>query len=713
MGGSEKHAKSKQNPQSKKLSNDNDEENHHPPETETTEPDSELVQAEYYPTPRKCDQNPGLGQTSSNGDSSKNNDTSNVNLKPSVSTDFDMKNLKYYSEQQLEELLRKKLEMIYNEAYVRLICHGYSHDVVLKAILTNGHGFGDMDIVTNIVQNSLNYIKTGFVLDDGTYKQGQQVFGDMKMLVKNSLAVMIYLLRQVRPNLIKRDAMRCLLMSNFHLGLSSTMKVPFSTDECEGQVAEDDSLVNASPEVCEVQSNKLSGDGQSDDLGKNGPSENLGFWLDRKFNVVKSLKHTPSLEARLKINIETFAAACRATVKMSPKMQATEASLPRKKSTEPLEWEDSCMVKLILGGFGDLRLNEQSEIESLDPKIEIISSLVQNIKDIKQQVKDRKEWAQKKVVQAAKKLSHDLSEIKMLRIENGGERQAKNDGEEVNKEALKKLVQLENALRRAGCQADLAKLANRNISAKNAEIRAEVEAFKLSASESDKMCMEVGSRENKCLKKILAMEKQNNKYREEIEGEKKKSSHLHQQLLDLKKAQEETEVMWRQEVKAKELAIAHVKEEQRLKKEVEVDIKRKHGALRQKMDLDYQRCKDDKQQLEQEISSLQLSLDSSNPNHLQDVSIMKESEHARPEEDTVEVMLPDLSELLNFSEEEIIHDRICLICMENEVSVVFLPCAHQVLCANCTENHCKNAEAKCPCCQGPIAQTIRVYGTSF
>ncbi|KAG6680022.1 hypothetical protein I3842_13G018700 [Carya illinoinensis] len=602
MGGSEKHAKSKQNPQSKKLSDDNDEENHHPPETETTEPDSELVQAEYYPTPRKCDQNLGLGQTSSNGDSSKNNDTSNVNLKPSVSTDFDMKNLKYYSEQQLEELLRKKLEMIYNEAYVRLICHGYSHDVVLKAILTNGHGFGDMDIVTNIVQNSLNYIKTGFVLDDGTYKQGQQVFGDMKMLVKNSLAVMIYLLRQVRPNLIKRDAMRCLLMSNFHLGLSSTMKVPFSTDECEGQVAEDDSLVNASPEVCEVQSNKLSGDGQSDDLGKN--------------------------------------AACRATVKMSPKMQATEASLPRKKSTEPLEWEDSCMVKLILGGFGDLRLNEQSEIESLDPKIEIISSLVQNIKDIKQQVKDRKEWAQKKVVQAAKKLSHDLSEIKMLRIENGGERQAKNDGEEVNKEALKKLVQLENALRRAGCQADLAKLANRNISAKNAEIRAEVEAFKLSASESDKMCMEVGSRENKCLKKILALEKQNNKYREEIEGEKKKSSHLHQQLLDLKKAQEETEVMWRQEVKAKELAIAHVKEEQRLKKEVEVDIKRKHGALRQKMDLDYQRCKDDKQQLEQEISSLQLSLDSSNPNHLQDVSIMKESEHARPEEDTVEFYVP-------------------------------------------------------------------------
>lgn len=168
--------------------------------------------------------------------------------------------------------------------------------------------------------------------------------------------------------------------------------------------------------------------------------------------------------------------------------------------------------------------------------------------------------------------------------------------------------------------------------------------------------------------------------------------------------------MWRQEVKAKELAIAQVQEELRLKEEVEANMKRKQHALHQKMELDSQRCKDDVQRLEMEISHLELSLDSSNPHYQQDVFFTGELGLARPErDDALEIMLPDS---LDLSEEEVIHDRVCLICMENDASIVFLPCAHQVLCANCTENHCNNVQAKCPCCQDPIAQRIRVYGLS-
>lgn len=170
--------------------------------------------------------------------------------------------------------------------------------------------------------------------------------------------------------------------------------------------------------------------------------------------------------------------------------------------------------------------------------------------------------------------------------------------------------------------------------------------------------------------------------------------------------------MRRQEVKAKELAIAQVQEELRLNEEVEANIKRKQDALSQKMALDSQRCKDDMLRLEKEISHLELSLDSSNPHYQRDVFFTGELGPTRPERDALEIMLPDLSELIDLSEGEVIHDRVCLICMENDASIVFLPCAHQVLCANCTEDHCKNVEAKCPCCQDPIAQRIRVYGAS-
>ena len=169
--------------------------------------------------------------------------------------------------------------------------------------------------------------------------------------------------------------------------------------------------------------------------------------------------------------------------------------------------------------------------------------------------------------------------------------------------------------------------------------------------------------------------------------------------------------MWRQEVKAKELAIAQVQKELRLKNEAKVNINRKRDALLRKIEINCQRNKDDKKRLEQEISCLQLSLDSSNPHHLPDAFYTAGLEQARPERDPFE-MLPSLNEALEYCEEEKISDRVCLFCRESEASVVFLPCAHQVLCANCTEDHYKNAEAKwCPCCQDLIAQIIRVYGS--
>lgn len=164
-------------------------------------------------------------------------------------------------------------------------------------------------------------------------------------------------------------------------------------------------------------------------------------------------------------------------------------------------------------------------------------------------------------------------------------------------------------------------------------------------------------------------------------------------------------------MKAKELAIAQVQKELRLKDEAKVNINRKRDALLRKMEINCQRNKDDKKRLEQEISRLQLFLDSSNPHHLPNAFYTVGLEHARPERDPFE-MLPSLNEALEYFEEEKISDRVCLFCRENEASIVFLPCAHQVLCANCTEGHYKNVEAKwCPCCQDRIAQIIRVYGT--
>jgi chromosome segregation ATPase len=108
---------------------------------------------------------------------------------------------------------------------------------------------------------------------------------------------------------------------------------------------------------------------------------------------------------------------------------------------------------------------------------------------------------------------------------------------------MKRLSEMENALRKASGQVDQANSAVRRLEIENAEIRAEMEASKLSASESVTTCLEVAKREKKCQKKLLAWEKQKRKLQEEIADEKEKIKELQQHLDRIKQAQKEVEVL--------------------------------------------------------------------------------------------------------------------------------------------------------------------------
>lgn len=47
-------------------------------------------------------------------------------------------------------------------------------------------------------------------------------------------------------------------------------------------------------------------------------------------------------------------------------------------------------------------------------------------------------------------------------------------------------------------------------------------------------------------------------------------------------------------------------------------------------------------------------------------------------------------------------ERECVMCMTEDISVIFLPCAHQVLCENCNVLHEKQGMNDCPSCRTPI-----------
>lgn len=117
-----------------------------------------------------------------------------------------------------------------------------------------------------------------------------------------------------------------------------------------------------------------------------------------------------------------------------------------------------------------------------------------------------------------------------------------------------------------------------------------------------------------------------------------------------------------------------------------------------KIEIDFQRHKDDLQRLEQEYSRITDSANSA--------EVEKQPHDARTIAKTVKKQAEDPQEKKGSG------DRKCMICLKDEVSILFVPCKHQVLCANCITSIRKKGKARCPCCRVPIEESIHVYGAS-
>ncbi|XVE65271.1 hypothetical protein DITRI_Ditri07aG0167700 [Diplodiscus trichospermus] len=667
-----------------------------------------------------------------------NDSTQSPNPNPNNNTngDFDDHGWGYCTEEQLEEILLKNLDFLYNEAISKLVTLGYDEDVALRAILRNGHCYGGMDVLTNILHNSLAYLNSNCGSSNGSNpEESEHGFPDLRQLEEYSLAGMVCLLQQVRPHLSKGDAMWCLLMSDLHVGRACTMEIPSlpsPTSGCNPVSNNLESVGNngvgvVSPALCRFHGGWGFGNGGAEFAMNGFFSYSTEMNLQRDVECPKRFNLSPAMKSLLKKNVAMFAASFRANSKQMQTqhhacmgmLSSGDAPLavgggevPAEKSEDSQNLKSVDGVNLVLSKFRDLNIDENLEHVGEDKKGEMIISLIHQIKDLEKQVKERKEWAHQKAMQAARKLSSDLTELKMLRMEREETQRMKKGKHTMEDSTMKRLSEMENALRKASWQVDRANAAVRRLETENAEIRAEMEASKLSASESVTTCLEVAKREKKYLKKLLAWEKQKTKLQEEIAAEKEKIKELQGCLARIEQDQKETESKWREELKAKELALGQVEEEQLAKEAAESSNKRKLEALRLKIEIDFQRHKDDHQRLEQELSRLKLSAESTELSHQTYNLLPGMSEGPKPQGETIARLLHELDKLEDSSEKEVNCNRECIICSKDEVSVVFLPCAHQVLCANCNDSYGKKGKATCPSCRVPIEQRIRVFGAS-
>ncbi|XP_010242548.1 PREDICTED: putative E3 ubiquitin-protein ligase RF298 [Nelumbo nucifera] len=356
-----------------------------------------------------------------------------------------------------------------------------------------------------------------------------------------------------------------------------------------------------------------------------------------------------------------------------------------------------------------------------DKKDELILKLVPRVRELQTQLQEWTEWANQKVMQAARRLSKDKTELKALRQEKEEVARLKKEKQTLEENTMKKLSEMENALCKASGQVERANAAVRRLEVENSELRREMEAAKLRAAESAASCQEVSKREKKTLKKFQSWERQNTLFQEELGTEKRKVAQLQQEVQQAKDLQDQLEARWKQEEKTKEDLVMQSGALRKEREQIEARGKQEEDMIRQKAENDLQKYKDDIKRFENEISQLRLKTDSSKiaalrrgidgsyASHLTDgKSIPAPKGIQTPYKSEIFTDIQDYLGTKNLKRE-----RECVMCLSEEMSVVFLPCAHQVVCTKCNELHERQGMKDCPSCRTPIQRRICVrYASS-
>ncbi|KAG6537357.1 putative E3 ubiquitin-protein ligase RF298 [Zingiber officinale] len=344
-----------------------------------------------------------------------------------------------------------------------------------------------------------------------------------------------------------------------------------------------------------------------------------------------------------------------------------------------------------------------------DKKDEMLLLLVPLMHELQAQLQDWTDWAQQKVMQAARRLSKDKAELQSLRREKEEVARLQKERHALVDNTKKKLAEMELAISKASVQVERANAAAHRLEYENTQLRLGMEAAKMRAAESAANCQEASRREIKTLKMFQTCEKQQLLFQEELATEKHQLFQLQQQLEQTEDLRDQSLARLKQEEKLKNEALAVAQAERKEREQIETSTKSVENALRLEAENDLRRCKNEICRLEQQIAQLQLVKDSSNIAHLQwgaDKSYASRLSHGQKNIKTY--MLSTIIDLQESETDELQREWECVMCLSEERSVVFLPCAHQVLCVKCNELHEKEGVKDCPSCRTPIHRRVLI-----
>lgn len=169
-----------------------------------------------------------------------------------------------------------------------------------------------------------------------------------------------------------------------------------------------------------------------------------------------------------------------------------------------------------------------------------------------------------------------------------------------------------------------------------------------------------------------------------------------------------------QERVAKEKLLAQAASIRKERQQREARIKSEEDMVRKRAANDMQKYVEDIARLEKELIELKLKSESEQIAALRRGIDEKNDSFSRTGKSTPAVKenkKSDTSQTMGSCQDKsaarsLRREQECVMCLSEEMSVVFLPCAHQVVCPECNELHERQGMKDCPSCRTPIQRRI-------
>ncbi|CAH2039031.1 unnamed protein product, partial [Thlaspi arvense] len=325
-----------------------------------------------------------------------------------------------------------------------------------------------------------------------------------------------------------------------------------------------------------------------------------------------------------------------------------------------------------------------------DKKDELILKLIPRMNDLQNEMQVWTDWANQKVKEATGRLLKDQPELKALRKEREEARQHKKDKLLLGENTMKRLSEMEFAVKNTTSQFEKANNAARRLEVEQSLLKKEMEAAKKRAAESAESCREAKERGQRSLKDTQAWEAQKILLQEELKRQRDKVAGLQKEVTKAKNRQNQIEATLKQEKTAKGKITAKVCAIKKERKELEALGKAEEERIKAKAEADVKYYIENIKRLERDISELKLKSEYSRI-----VALKKGGNDTKATK----------RESLGMT--KVKRERECVMCLSEEMSVIFLPCAHQVLCFKCNQLHEKEGMKDCPSCRGTIQRRIQ------